>query len=108
MRKDKVEITHNLKAFRFENPHYKVRNHIPGVRSFGRHFNVNIFTIIFEFNLIICYKITPYGEGMLYPKRNYTVVLSISRENIEYRDDMMKYFIYRMSSQSNAPSLNNS
>ncbi len=35
-------------------------------------------------------------------------MLSISKENLEFRDDMMKYFIQRMSLQSNAPSLNNS
>ncbi|CAD8069053.1 unnamed protein product [Paramecium primaurelia] len=65
----------NVSLFKFINQDFKVNQTIQGVQWFGRYFYIK-----------------PYGIGIDFQERPYTVVSCLSEMNIKYRYELIEYF----------------
>jgi len=59
----------------FDSAHYLVNINVKGVEWMGRHFNIR-----------------PYGTGINISRRPYSVILSLSSENIKLRSQIVEFF----------------
>ncbi|CAD8092049.1 unnamed protein product [Paramecium sonneborni] len=65
----------NVSLFKFINQDFKVNQTIQGVSWFGRYFYIK-----------------PYGIGLEFQERPYTVVSCLNELNIKYRYELIEYF----------------
>ena len=70
----KYEESKHINRLEFHSFHFVLSNYLKGIRKFGRHL-----------------LIQPYGNALFVSKRPYSVIICMSKENLEYLDRLTVY-----------------